>query len=63
MARWKRVNEFVIKEARAVTPAHRLHELETLFAFAHSVGKPGNHVGTEEARQRWKRLRDLSRAG
>ncbi len=61
--RWKLVNEFVIQEARALSPEDRFRELDFLFRSRGLFRWPTDEqAGIPEVRRRWLRLKRSPRA-
>ena len=59
---WRRVNEFVIQEARSASAEERLRGLDLLFRSRSMFRWPSEEeAGVPEVRRRWLRLKKLNR--
>ncbi len=61
-ARWKRVNEFIAAERRALTPTQKFDQWVQLMQWARLIAAPDSRAEEErQVRERWIRLRRVFR--
>lgn len=61
-ARWKRINQFQLDEAKRKTPTQRYHDFLYLMSLAKQLNwQTSTPAEDEEARRRWQKIRQAYR--